>query len=248
ALVVTYSPYGVTGSAPRRRRGGCLVTTILAVVALLIVAVAADFVAKGAAENEVATQIQQQGFPKKPAVSIEGFPFLTQVLSRDIGQVRLSAADIPEGPLRISTVTAVANGIHLNGDYSSGTIDQISGTVLIHFSALAAALESELGPAGQAVGSAGLTLTAAGPGEVKASLDLVLASGSATWRVTRLSGQQLNVRLVASSGVPSSFLRPLSNVTFAIPRLPFGMTIQNVSVVPDGIAGVFSATHVPFKQ
>jgi hypothetical protein len=245
---VTYNPYGPGAQAPRRRRGGCLRSLVIGVVVLVILLVAADFVAKAVAQNVAASQIQKQGFPKKPSVKIEGFPFLTQVASRDLHQVRLSASDVPEGPVEITAVNAVANNIHLNGGFNSGTIGQVSGTVLISFGSLSSTVTKELGPAGQLVASSGLHLSAAGPDEVKASVDLVVASGSATWRVTRVSGQELNVQLVASSGLPAEVLAPIRSFSFSIPKLPFGLTIQNVSVTSSGIVGQISATNVAFSQ
>jgi LmeA-like phospholipid-binding len=245
---VTYNPYVSDDAAPRRRRGGCLRAAIIGVVVLVILLVAADFIAKAVAQNVAASQIQKDGFPKKPSVTFEGFPFLTQVAARDFHQVRLSSSDVPAGPVDITKVNAVANGIHLNGNFQSGTIDQVSGTVVISFGSLDSALTNALGPAGSVVGSVGLKLSAAGPQEIKASLDLVVASGSATWRVTRPSPQELSVTLVSSSGLPDSLLQPIRNFSFTIPKLPFGLTIQTVSVTPAGLVGNISATHVPFSQ
>jgi hypothetical protein len=246
---VTYNPYGSDGATPRRRRGGCLRTAIIGVVVLVILLVAADFIAKAVAQNVAASQIQKDGFPKKPSVTFEGFPFLTQVAAHDFHQVRLSAADVPAGPVQITKVNAVANGIHLKGNFQSGTIDQVAGTVVISFGSLDSALTNALGPgAGSVVGAVGLKLSAAGPDEVKASLDLLVASGSATWRVTRPNPQQLSITLVGSSGVPAGLLSPIRNFNFTIPKLPFGLTIQNVQVTPSGVVGHISATHVPFSQ
>ena len=245
---MTYNPYGPGAQAPRRRRGGCLRSLVIGVVVLVILLVAADFVAKAVAQNVAASQIQKQGFPKKPSVTIEGFPFLPQVASHDLHQVRLSASDVPEGPVEITAVNAVANNIHLNSGFNSGTIGQVSGTVLISFGSLSSTVTKELGPAGQLVASSGLHLSAAGPDEVKASVDLVVASGSATWRVTRVSGQELSVQLVASSGLPAEVLGPIRSFSFSIPKLPFGLTIQNVSVTSSGIVGQISATNVAFSQ
>lgn len=245
---MTHNPYVSDDAAPRRRRGGCLRTAIIGVVVLVILLVAADFIAKAVAQNVAASQIQKDGFPKKPSVTFEGFPFLTQVAAHDFHQVRLSSSDVPAGPVDITKVNAVANGIHLNGNFQSGTIDQVSGTVVISFGSLDSALTNALGPAGSVVGSVGLKLSAAGPQEIKASLDLVVASGSATWRVTRPTPQELSVTLVSSSGLPDSLLQPIRNFSFTIPKLPFGLTIQSVSVTSAGIVGNISATHVPFSQ
>jgi hypothetical protein len=245
---VTYNSYVSDDVRSRRRRGGCLRTVIIGVVVLVVLLVAADFVAKAVAQNVAASQIQKDGFPKKPSVTFEGFPFLTQVAAHDFHQVRLSSADVPAGPVDITKVNAVASGVHLNGNFQSGTIDQVSGTVLISFGSLDSALTNALGPAGSVVASAGLKLSAAGPDQIKASLDLVVASGSATWRVTRPNPQELSVTLVGSSGIPASLLQPINNFSFTIPKLPFGLTIQNVSVTPAGIVGHISATHVPFSQ
>lgn len=247
---MTYNPYGSNDAAPRRRRrGGCLRTVIIGVVVLVILLVAADFIAKAVAQNVAASQIQKNGFPKKPSVTFEGFPFLTQVAAHDFHQVRFSSADVPAGPVKISKVSAVANGVHLKGNFQSGTIDQVAGTVLISFGSLDSALTNALGPdAGSVVGAIGLKLSAAGPDEVKASLDLVVTSGSATWRVTRPTPQKLSVTLVGSSGVPSGLLQPISNFSFTIPKLPFGLTIQKVLVTPSGLVGQISATHVSFSQ
>jgi hypothetical protein len=95
-------------------------------------------------------------------------------------------------------------------------------------------------------GAVGLTLSDAGPGEVRASVNLVVESGSATWKLTRLSGQELNIRLIGTSGVPAGLLSSVSNYTFDIPKLPYGMTIQEVAVTPAGIVGQISGHDLPF--
>ena len=228
------------------RRGGCLRTFIVALVALVILLVAADFITKSVAQGKLASEIQQHGFPKKPSVSIQGFPFLTQVVSRSIHQVKISSQNIPEGPVNISQVTAVMKGIHLNSGFTSGTVSQLSGSVLVTFPSLAKTLNSQIGPLGALVGSSGLTLSAAGSDEIKASLDLLVASGSATWRITRISGQEFNAKLVNSSGVPSSVLGSISSFNIKIPQLPLGMQIDSVHITPEGVVGAISGHNLSF--
>lgn len=228
------------------RRAGCLTKGLIVLIAVLVLAVAADFIAKAVAQGEIASQIQKHGFPKKPDVSIAGFPFLTQVASRDFQQINLSSTNIPEGPVRISRVSATMTGIHLTSGFTKGVIDRLNGSVLITFGSLGRTLNSQIGPLGSLVGDSGLKLSAAGPHEIKASLDLLVASGSATWRITRPNGQEVRADLVSSSGVPSDLLDSLRSFTVKIPELPYDVKIDSVHITPQGIVGRISGHHLPF--
>jgi LmeA-like phospholipid-binding len=221
-------------------------TFLIVLVVVVGLAVVADFVAKSFAQNKLASEIQQHGFPKKPSVSIAGFPFLTQVASRNIQKVKISSQNIPEGPVQISRVSATMTGIHLNSGFTSGTVSQLAGSVLVTFPSLAKTLNSQIGPLGSLVGSSGLTLSAASSDEIKASLDLVVASGSATWRITRRSNQEFSATLVASSGVPSSLLGAIRTFSVKIPELPLGMKIDSVHITPEGVVGQISGHDLSF--
>jgi hypothetical protein len=235
-----------TESVPRRRGGGCLRTFFIALIALIVLLVAGDFAAKAFAEREIASQIQKHGFPKKPSVTIEGFPFLTQVASRDIKQVRISSQDVREGPVDISKISAVMSDIRLSSGFSSGTVGRLHGSVLVNFGSLKKTLENKVGEAGKLIGASGLTLSAAGPDEVKASVKLLVVTGSATWRVSRLSGQEMQVNLVSDSAVPASFLSAISHFTITIPHLPLGVKIDDVRVTPGGVVGQLTGSNLPF--
>jgi hypothetical protein len=220
---------------------------VIALVIVVVLLVALDFGARVAAENVMASKIEQQGLQHKPTVTIDGFPFLTQVASRNFQQVNLSAADQTEGPVTITSINATARNIKLNSySFSRGTIGSLSGIAVISFASLGNTLTQQVGPLGSLLNGAGLNLTAAGHNEVKATLNLVVTSGSATWRVTRLSGNRLNVQLVSSSGLPSSVLSSIQDITLQIPKLPLGLTIDSVQVTPAGVVGRVSGSDVPF--
>jgi hypothetical protein len=220
---------------------------VIALVVIVVVLVVLDFAARVAAESVMASKIEQQGLQHRPSVTIDGFPFLTQVASKNFQQVNLTAADQTEGPVTITSINATAHNIRLDSyAFSSGTIGSLSGTALISFSSLANTLTQEVGPLGSLLHGAGLRLTAAGPSEVKASMNLVLTSGSATWRVTLLRGNQLNIRLVDSGGLPSSLLRSIQDITVQLPKLPLGLTIDSVQVTSAGVVGRISGSNVPF--
>lgn len=241
-------PYEQPPPLPQaRRRGGCLRTFVIALIALIVLLVAGDFAAKAFAENEIAGQIKSHGFPKKPSVSIEGFPFLTQVIARNIHQVRLSSQNIHEGPVDISSISAVMTGIHLTSGFKGGTVDSLSGSVVVTFASVDRAVTSQLGPAGSLVASSGLTLSAAGGNKIKASVNLQpVGSGSATWGVTRVSGRLIRLTLVGSTGVPQSFLSSVQNINIPIPKLPLGVTIGSVRITPTGVVGHISGRNLTF--
>jgi LmeA-like phospholipid-binding len=220
---------------------------VAALVVIVVLLVGLDFGARVAAENIMATRIQKQGLSHKPDVTIGGFPFLTQVASKDLQQVTIVATNQVEGPVTITKVDATATGIRLNSYSSgSGTITSLSGTALISFASLGNTLTQQFGPLGSLLNGAGLNLTAAGPNEVRASLNLLVTSGSATWRVTQASPNQLDISLVSSNGLPSSLLRSIQNLTVQIPKLPLGLSINSVSVTSSGIVGRISGHDVPF--
>ena len=220
---------------------------VIALVIIVVVLLVLDFAARVAAENVMASKIEQQGLQHKPSVTIDGFPFLTQAASRNFQQVNLTAADQTEGPVTITSINATGRNIRLKSyAFSSGTIGSLSGTAVISFSSLANTLTQQVGPLGSLLNGAGLDLTAAGPSEVKATMNLVVTSGSATWRVTQLSGNRLSIRLVGSSGLPSSLLGSIQNITVQVPKLPLGLTIDRVQVTTAGVVGRVSGSNVPF--
>ena len=233
--------------AVRTRRRHPLRTTIIVLIVLLGLLVAADFAARAFAENKMASEIQQQGFPKKPSVSIEGFPFLTQVASRDFKNIQISSGNITEGPLLIQSIHATMTGVHVNSSFNSGTVDHLNGTMTVTFPALANAMTSQAGALGSLV-SGGLTLSDAGNNEVKTSLNLLggLASGTAVWKVTRTGTKDIHVQLVSSSGLGSALLNGISDITVPLPALPMGMTIQSISVTPTGVVAVVTGQNVSF--
>jgi len=241
----TVNHAGASGTRGAGRAGLGLLAALLVIVVLVLL-LAADFGARAVAESVMADKIEQQGLPHKPGVGIGGFPFLTQVVSRDLRQVTISATDVPAGPVTISSIDATATAIRLDSfSFDSGTIGNLNGSALISFASLASTLTRQVGPLGSLLNGAGLDLTAAGPDEVRASVNLLITSGSATWRVSRVSGSRLNISLV-SSNLPSSLLNSIRNLTLQIPRLPLRLSITSVAVTPAGLVGGVSGHDVPF--
>jgi hypothetical protein len=211
-----------------------LLVALLAVIALIAVTVIADRLAAAYAADRVATEIQKQGFNVKPNVKINGFPFLTQAISRDFRDVRLSAHGVQEGPLRISSIEATARGVHLDSSYRKGTVDSLDGTGAINFADLSSA-----------AGQPGLTLSSAGPDKVQAQIDLGVVEGMATAQVTKV-GNNIQIHDFAVEGFPISELGQKFDFSVPVPALPMGLTFQSVSVTLQGVILQIAGAHVPF--
>ena len=229
------------------RRGHGLRNTIIIVVALLVVLVGIDRLAVFYVQGRIASEIQKQGFPSKPDVSVHGFPFLTQVVSRHFQDVTISSKPVKEGPVEIKTINANMSDVRMNSSFSRGTVGHLTGHGVITFNSLSNALGSLVGgDLSSLIGSSGLTLKPVGSHEVKASIDVLVASGSATWRITRVNGTKIKVHLVSSNGLPSQLLDSVRNIAVPIPQLPLGMKIQSVIVTPDGISIRVIGNNVAF--
>ena len=126
----------------RRGRGRKWLVWIIVIIVLLV---GLDFGAKALAESKVASQIQSNGFPAKPSVSIAGFPFLTQAAARDFRQITISSSDIKSGQVTITSLNVVADSVKVNSSFNGGTTGPVHGTVLISLGALGNAL-SAAGP------------------------------------------------------------------------------------------------------
>ena len=231
-------------SGYERRRHPLRIVLIILIV-LIALLVAADFAARAFAENKAASEIQQQGFPKKPSVDIEGFPFLTQLAAKDFSDIQISSSNVTEGPLDIASIDATLKNVHINGAFSGGTIDSLNGAATITFTALSNAMTAQAGPLGRLANTA-LTLSAAGPDEVKASLNAVVLTGTAVWRVTRTGDRAINIRLISTGGLPSSLLSPISDITLQLPKLPLGLKIQSITVNSSGLTGTLTGQDVSF--
>jgi len=215
------------GPGPRIRRRRRRKWPWISLLAIIVILIAADRVGVVIAQNKMASQIQQQGFPTKPDVTIQGFPFLTQLAARDFKTVVISASNVTEGPLEIASLNATIHGMHVNSSFSGATVDSINGSALITFAALAHA-----GGIPQ-----GVMLSADGPNQIKATLNTPLGDLSVVAQVTKTGPNTINVKVTQFGDVPPSLLGHLANFNVNVPKsaLPAGLTVQSVSVTQQGV-------------
>src|SRR5690242_2505246 len=222
----------------RRRRRRWPWMTLLVIILVLV---GGDRAAKAYADDRMARQVQSSlALSGKPNVTIQGFPFLTQAAARTFNTVDVNASNETAGPggqLQIASLTATLHGMHIHGT-NSATVDQFTASALVTFTALAHA-----GGIPQ-----GITLSPAGPNQLKATVDILGFSSDATAKVTQVGSNKINVKITDFGGVPPDVLGSLTDFTFSIPKLPAGVKIQSITVTQQGLRVTATGQNTTLSQ
>jgi len=228
--------------APRRRRRGRRWTmTIFALIVVLILLVIGDRVALAVAENDMADQFVSNGLPVKPSVDIEGFPFLTQLAARDFHKVDISASNVPAGPVTITSAKATLTGMHFNSSFNGATVDHMTVTLFVSFSALAGA--------GGLSNVAGLTITPAGPNLLKITAGIGPLSDTEEARVTQTGPQQISIQVVNNGGALGGLLSSFGSFSFSLPKgVPASLQITGVTLNSQGLTVTAAANNANLSE
>jgi LmeA-like phospholipid-binding len=231
-------PSGQSRPPKRRHRGR---RWLIALIVLILVLVAIDFGAKAFAENAIATKIDSSGLGTKPSVDIEGFPFLTQVASRDLSQIDINASNFTVKQVVISSLHATATGVRPNASFNGATISKINGTVVVSFTTVT-----------NLIPIPGLTVSADpadGPDAIKFNSSL----GGATGKIEQISPNVIKVEvgnLTGLAGLASLIggTTIASSYTFDIPTLPAGLVVRSITITSQGIVATASAQNTTLSQ
>jgi hypothetical protein len=237
------APGGPGGPPPRRRRRVRRWTmAIFALIVVLILLVIGDRVALAVAENDMANQFVSNGLPVRPSVTIEGFPFLTQLVARDFRKVDISASNIPAGPVTITSATGTLNGLHFNSSFNGATVDHMTVTLFVSFSALA-------GAGGLGDGT-GITITPAGPNLLKITAGIGgVLSDTEEAKVTQSGAQQISVQVLNNGGALGGLLSSFGSFTFNLPKgVPASLRITGVTLNSQGLTVSAAADHANLSE
>jgi hypothetical protein len=227
---------------PRRRRRPVR-RTVISLFILLVLAVVlfiGDWVGRMIAENDMANQFTANGFPVKPTVTIQGYPFLTQVVARDFREVDISASNIPAGPVTISSLHATLTGMHLSSSWNGATIDRLNATAFVSFGALAAAGE---------LGGTGVTATQDGTDKLKITADLAgVVNASLVAQIKQTGPRQITIQVLNSGGL-SSLLSSFATYSFSLPAgVPPSLRITGLTLDPAGLTVSAAAANATFSE
>jgi hypothetical protein len=209
--------------------------TLIIVVILGGLFVAADRIAVYMAESKAADKIKSsQGLTTTPHVSIKGFPFLTQVVSKeleevDIGLDRLTTDAGGGRSVRLSQLKAQLHHVRISGNFSSATADHATGSAHISYADLSQA-------AGQGVT---VGYDEAGNNRVKITGNLLGLSLTAHSSVTLVNGDtiRLHAESIPGGSIPQweDKVRERTDMDRKIDGLPTGMRLDKVETDKDGI-------------
>ena len=221
------------GQQPRRRhRARRWVMALFALIVVLILLTIVDRVALAVAENQFANQAVQNGLPVKPSVTIEGFPFLTQLIARDFHKVDISASNVPAGPVNITSIKATLTGMHLNSSFNAATVDHLTASAFVSFSDLAGG-----------GGGDGISMSAAGPDKVKITAGIGPLSDTEVAKISQTGPNQISIRVQNGSSPVSGLLNSFGSFSFGIPKLPASVHITGFAVTPQGLTLAAAADH-----
>ncbi|MBA0053096.1 DUF2993 domain-containing protein [Streptomyces sp. AJS327] len=231
---------------------------ILAVLAVLFVA--ADRLAVGMAEDEVAQQIKDSNGMTEAGevdVSIDGFPFLTQFATKEFDKITVNVSDVTARSgarqVTLSSLTADLSDVRLSDGYSSATASHATGTALISYDALTKAADKDvnLGWGGKSDSGRGQVRVDAQVGPLTRACALLKQDCSVRATVG-VSGNKIKLRAtrIPASKVPGveEAVRKKTDFDRAIDGLPDGLTLKRAVPTQKGIELTVEGEDVPLNS
>ncbi|MEW2633815.1 DUF2993 domain-containing protein [Streptomyces sp. NPDC048389] len=213
---------------------------ILLVIAVVLggLFVVADRIAVNMAESEASDRIKvQEGSADSTDVSIKGFPFLTQALSKEFDEVEIKLTGIETRaagrPVRIDEMTADLFDVRVGEGYSTATAERAEGTARITYADLTKAADDDV------------TVAYGENGKVKVTGSVTLPllgkiTRSVVSTVSIVGGDTIRVRAVKvpGEGIPGleGEIRKKTDFDRKLGGLPAGLMLEKVEATPEGVA------------
>jgi hypothetical protein len=145
-----YAPPRMPPPRPRRRWPWVVLVVVLIVVGLLV---AADRIALNLAEDKAASTLQSsQHLTNEPDVSVDGFPFLTQLLDGRFPSVTVSDDDVQvTSGLAIDHITVHLHDVTVHDSYHQVDAATADADALIGYNSLSRALKMRISSRGNGV-------------------------------------------------------------------------------------------------
>ncbi|KOT33833.1 hypothetical protein ADK41_27250 [Streptomyces caelestis] len=225
-----------------------VVTVVLAAVLVVV-----DRVAVHIAEGEAADRLKAaEDLARTPDVSIDGFPFLTQLADGTLDEVRVGIEDYEAGTgdgartIRIADLSADLRGVDFSTDFGSAVAAEATGTATVAYGELLKAAASESGRVGPGVTARVVGLSDGGNGKIKVAVEAAVLGVELPEPVSVLSSVTVvdgdTVRVEADA-VPEfggveiieSAVRRITDFEQGIDGLPGGIRLDEVRAAGNGV-------------
>ncbi len=234
---------------------------LIVVVILGGLFVIADRVAVNFAEGEVADRLRSsENLASTPDVSINGFPFLTQVAGGELDDVEVGIdgyeATTGDGGdrIRIDDLRAHMTGVAFSSDFSSATAADATGTATVSYAELMKAARSEPTDIIPGLTAKVIGLADGGNGKIKVSLQATVLGVEVPEPVTVLSSVTVkdNDVEVHADGLPEiggrelaeSRIRAITDFQQTIDELPGGIQLDKVEAAKNGVEITVKGSNV----
>jgi hypothetical protein len=235
----------------RRRRWPIVVLVFLLLLAAIFVV--ADRVAVTVAEDQVATKLaDQRPFIGKPAVSIHGFPFLTQAIGGKYDDIEVTGVGEPISGMTGARVDAHLHGVHIplsavrQGRPDTVPVDRVDVAISVPLAELA-----------RVAGVPSLTLSSQGSNVLAQAPVDVPGVGKVTLSATvhlsiadnHLDGALSNLRALGTS-LPSSVADAAAkglNIHVPLPNLGFDSAVAGVHAAGGNVVFTGSGRHIVLR-
>ncbi len=221
---------------------------------LVVLLIVADRVAVWMAEGEVATKAKNSlGLSEEPDVSIEGFPFLTQVAGQHFDKVQLGVdsyqAQVDGQAITLHDLDIEVRDTDLDG-FSSATAAEATGTGLISYEEMTRAYGELLGSESNGFGA---SFEHAGDDLMKVNLQATVMGqnvsvGDVTGELV-VDGEQVRMEIIEEN-IPDSIpggeqmVREQLGQGRTISGLPDGLSLESLVPGEDGVTVHINGTNV----
>ncbi|UGY92670.1 DUF2993 domain-containing protein [Streptomyces gobiensis] len=206
--------------------------TVITLIVLAVIFIGADRLALWFAEDFLAGKVTSATASAtgsgegKTQVDIEGFPFLTQVLGKELHEIRISADDTAPANgsgIAVRDIKGTAHGVKITGGFSGAVAEQVEGTATVTYASIARALDGD-------TGKTEIAPVTGGPDRIRITRDGMHV-------IARISTDGNTIRIT-----PETEGAPEQNISLT--GIPWGITAKTVQATDDGIKVSFAGNGV----
>jgi hypothetical protein len=241
------NPYS-DARVPRRGGGRTLRRVLVALLVLVLLLVVVDRAGDWFAEDRAATTMRDsQRLSEEPDVHIGGFPFLTQLASRNFDRIEIDAKHVPISSdpvvLALSTLDVTLDHVTFPRDFSSLTAESAHAVGRIGYADLGRSLGADLAYAGDGRVRARKTITLFGRTVTPTvTASPVLVGGVLSFGKAQVDGAG------ALGGQVSAVLEQVLDVKIPLNGIPFDVRVQQLAMDSSGLRLDMAGADLTYRK